>query len=173
VELDQQLEGETDGPLKLAHVVGEVAVVDTGHRTVGGAGVGDQLVGVWMVRVVIGLAGRGAGWEGVGRGANLNGRRRGQVGVNEVGQTASPRAEPRDAGLAGLDFNTNDYAFFAQDEWKVSPRLSLALGVRYEYERLPDPKLANSLLPQTSKLNSYAGDISGHGSSGDRNRWSH
>jgi hypothetical protein len=63
------------------------------------------------------------------------------------------------AGLAGLDFNTNDYAFFAQDEWKVSPRLSLTLGVRYEYEQLPDPKLANSLLPQTSKLNSYAGDI--------------
>lgn len=63
------------------------------------------------------------------------------------------------AGLPGLEFNTNDYAFFAQDEWKVGPRLSLTLGVRYEYEQLPDAQLPNTLLPQTSKLNSYAGDF--------------
>jgi outer membrane receptor protein involved in Fe transport len=63
------------------------------------------------------------------------------------------------AGLPGLDFTTNDYAFFAQDEWKVNPRLSVTLGVRYEYEQLPDAQLPNSLLPQTSKINSYAGDF--------------
>jgi hypothetical protein len=63
------------------------------------------------------------------------------------------------AGLPGLEFTTNDYAFFAQDEWKVNPRLSLTLGVRYEYEQLPDAQLPNTLLPQSSKLNAYAGDF--------------
>jgi len=55
-------------------------------------------------------------------------------------------------GAAGLDFNTGDYALFAQDEWKVSPRLSLTLGVRWEYEQFPSQQLPNSLVPQTSTL---------------------
>jgi outer membrane receptor protein involved in Fe transport len=63
------------------------------------------------------------------------------------------------AGLPGLEFNTNDYALFAQDEWKVNPRLSLTLGVRWEFEQLPDPQLPNTLLPATSKLNDYKGDF--------------
>ena len=32
-------------------------------------------------------------------------------------------------------------------------RLSLSLGVRWDYEQFPDPQLPNSLLPQTSTLN--------------------
>jgi hypothetical protein len=34
---------------------------------------------------------------------------------------------------------TIDYGFFAQDNWKVTPRLTLELGVRYDYESLPNP----------------------------------
>ena len=30
-----------------------------------------------------------------------------------------------------------DYGFFAQDNWKISPRLTLELGLRYDYEALP------------------------------------
>ena len=30
-----------------------------------------------------------------------------------------------------------DYGFFAQDNWKLSPRLTLQLGLRYDYETLP------------------------------------
>jgi len=33
--------------------------------------------------------------------------------------------------------NTFDWAVFAQDNWKVSPRLTLELGVRYDKEMLP------------------------------------
>jgi len=62
-------------------------------------------------------------------------------------------------GDAGLDFTTSDYAVFAQDEWKVNPRLSLTLGLRWEYEKMPDAQLPNSLLPQTSKLNSDAANF--------------
>jgi outer membrane receptor protein involved in Fe transport len=47
-------------------------------------------------------------------------------------------------GPLGFEFQTKDYAFFAQDEWKVNPRLSVTLGVRYEYEQLPNPQIPNN-----------------------------
>jgi hypothetical protein len=59
-------------------------------------------------------------------------------------------------GAAGLDFTTGDYALFAQDEWKASPRLSLTMGLRWEYEQFPSQQLPNSLLPQTANLHDYA-----------------
>ena len=34
---------------------------------------------------------------------------------------------------------TLDYGFFAQDNYKVLPRLTLELGLRYDYESLPQP----------------------------------
>jgi hypothetical protein len=46
------------------------------------------------------------------------------------------------------DINTTDYGFFAQDNWKLTPRLTLELGVRYDYQSLPS---ASSTL--TSALN--------------------
>lgn len=57
-------------------------------------------------------------------------------------------------GPLGFEFNTNDYALFAQDDWKIMPRLSLSLGLRWEYEQLPDvfPNLVNSGVPQTASL---------------------
>ncbi len=50
-------------------------------------------------------------------------------------------------GTLGFQFTTVDYAGFAQDEWKVAPRLSLTYGLRYEYEQLPKPQLPNSTNP--------------------------
>jgi Carboxypeptidase regulatory-like domain/TonB dependent receptor len=49
-------------------------------------------------------------------------------------------------------FATNDYAFFLQDDWHTTPRLTLNLGLRYEYEQLPQPftALINPALPQTA-----------------------
>jgi hypothetical protein len=49
-------------------------------------------------------------------------------------------------------FATNDYAFFFQDDIHATPRLTLNLGLRYEYEQLPQPfaSLVNPLLPQTA-----------------------
>ncbi|MFN2578003.1 MAG: TonB-dependent receptor domain-containing protein [Pyrinomonadaceae bacterium] len=54
-------------------------------------------------------------------------------------------------GVLGLTFSTNDYNFFAQDDWRVSPRLTLNLGLRYEYQQNPSNTTAriNPLLPQT------------------------
>jgi hypothetical protein len=57
-------------------------------------------------------------------------------------------------GPLGFEFNTNDMAFFLQDDWKIRPRLSLSFGVRYEYQMLPDPfsNLVNPAVPQTGKM---------------------
>jgi hypothetical protein len=57
-------------------------------------------------------------------------------------------------GLAGLDFTTNDYAFFAEDDWRLFPRLSLSFGLRWEYQQLPSPvaSLVNPAVPQTEKM---------------------
>ena len=45
---------------------------------------------------------------------------------------------------ARMPFTTGDYSLFAQDEWKATRRLSLTLGIRWEYEKFPGPQLANS-----------------------------
>lgn len=78
-------------------------------------------------------------------------------------------------GPLGFEFSTNDYAFFVSDDWKVLPRLSLSLGLRYEYQQLPDPftNLINPAFPQTGHMPDdknnfgprigFAYDISGNG----------
>ncbi|PYS80070.1 MAG: hypothetical protein DMF66_00570, partial [Acidobacteria bacterium] len=53
-------------------------------------------------------------------------------------------------GPTRFQFSTDDYSFFFQDDYRVTPRLTLNLGVRYEYERMPTPFLTNPLLPQAS-----------------------
>jgi outer membrane receptor protein involved in Fe transport len=44
----------------------------------------------------------------------------------------------RGAGFAGdVYFTTTDYNFFVQDTWQPSKRLTVNLGLRYEYQQLP------------------------------------
>ncbi len=78
-------------------------------------------------------------------------------------------------GPLGFAFNTDDIAFFAEDSWRILPRFTLNLGLRYEYEKMPDPfgALINPAVPQTGKLPSdknnfgprigFAWDIFGNG----------
>ena len=52
-----------------------------------------------------------------------------------------------------LDFNTNDYDFFIQDQWKLTPKLTVNMGLRYEYTQLQQPKQFNTDYPQTKSIN--------------------
>lgn len=47
-------------------------------------------------------------------------------------------------GSPGLKFATYDYNFFAQDDFRITPRLTLNLGLRYEYEKMPKTVFANT-----------------------------
>ncbi|HEX8248036.1 MAG TPA: TonB-dependent receptor, partial [Pyrinomonadaceae bacterium] len=47
-------------------------------------------------------------------------------------------------GIPGLKFSTNEYNFFIQDDFRITPRLTVNLGLRYEYQQLPDPVLPNT-----------------------------
>jgi carboxypeptidase family protein len=57
-------------------------------------------------------------------------------------------------GPLGFEFQTNDYAFFVEDDWRAFQRLTLSLGVRYEYEKLPHvfSNLVNPDIPQTAQM---------------------
>lgn len=49
-------------------------------------------------------------------------------------------------GTRGIKFNTYDYNFFAQDDFRITPRLTVNLGLRYEYQKMPEVTLANNTL---------------------------
>jgi hypothetical protein len=78
-------------------------------------------------------------------------------------------------GGTNWSFETADYAAYLANEWKVGRRLTLTVGARYEYERLPDTNstLVNAAIPQTAKLPhdrdggepraGFAWDVFGHG----------
>ena len=51
-----------------------------------------------------------------------------------------------------VDVKMWDLGWFVQDEWKVTPKLTITPGLRYEYTHIPQPKLTNPLFPQTSKI---------------------
>jgi outer membrane receptor protein involved in Fe transport len=84
-------------------------------------------------------------------------------------------------GVLGLTMKTTDLNYFIQDDWRVSPRLTLNLGVRYEYQRNPAAINVNSLLPQTANVVDdrnnigprigFAYDINGDGKTSVRGGW--
>jgi hypothetical protein len=53
-------------------------------------------------------------------------------------------------GGTAFTFTENLWNFFAQDDWRVHPRLTLNLGLRWEYQQFPDPFLGNPNIPQTN-----------------------
>ncbi len=57
-------------------------------------------------------------------------------------------------GPTTFQFQSADYAGFVSDEWKLFPRLTLSLGLRYEYEQLPNTNIAlvNPDIPATANL---------------------
>jgi len=55
-------------------------------------------------------------------------------------------------GNSIIDFTTKDYAFFIQDQFRVSQALTLNYGLRYEFTGIQQPNQPNPLLPQTATI---------------------
>lgn len=73
---------------------------------------------------------------------------------NSCGGLACYSSFSQGLGLVGTDFTSGDFAFFVADDWKIRPRLSLSLGLRWEYQAMPRtlPNLVNPAVPQTAQI---------------------
>lgn len=52
-------------------------------------------------------------------------------------------------GNPQVNYTIQDVGFYVQDQWKASDRLTINLGLRYEYSVAPPAATANPLFPQT------------------------
>src|SRR5579863_1121391 len=57
-------------------------------------------------------------------------------------------------GDPSLNTRINQYGFYAEDQWKVNPKLTATIGLRYEYSQLPQPTVCNQVFTQTCHINS-------------------
>ncbi len=69
--------------------------------------------------------------------------------VSAVGVYPCYNSYQQGYGPPAFDFATLDYGFFGQDNWKVTPRLTLELGLRYDYESTP-PAVGSLVAPTTN-----------------------
>jgi len=77
------------------------------------------------------------------------------VGDGFTGQHYTSFRQAQDAVNTGVnagkdDFYNNDYAGFVEDSWKATPRLTLNLGVRYDYFHIDAPPKPNVSAPITA-----------------------
>ncbi len=74
-----------------------------------------------------------------------------------------------------MKFDSNYYALYFQDEWRVKPSFTLTYGLRYEYQEHDQPAVTNPLYPSTGQIPQdknnfaprvgFAWDINGNGKS--------
>jgi outer membrane receptor for ferrienterochelin and colicin len=62
------------------------------------------------------------------------------------------------------DFQTTDIAFYGQDVWRVTRKLTLNYGLRYEHTFIPQPWMTNPNYPQTGVIPSPTKNFSPRGS---------
>src|SRR5579884_978013 len=59
-------------------------------------------------------------------------------------------------GTPTLDLNFKQVGAFVQDEWHITPKLTISPGLRYDYSTIPQPAQANPNFPQTGRIPDHA-----------------
>ena len=90
----------------------------------------------------------------------------GTATTSGVGTYGCFSSATQDFGATAYSIATMDYAGFVQDNWKVNSRLTLELGLRYDFESLPGPSA--NLTTATGSFVPYA-QLNNHPS--DRNNF--
>ncbi|MBM3749011.1 MAG: TonB-dependent receptor, partial [Acidobacteria bacterium] len=62
-------------------------------------------------------------------------------------------------GVTAFSYGVFDYAAFAQDSWKPRRNVTLNYGVRWDYQKWPDPQFPNPAIPQSLKINADTGNV--------------
>ena len=55
-------------------------------------------------------------------------------------------------GNPTVDTNIWEMGWFVQDQWRVTPKLTITPGVRFEYTHIPQPPQTNPAFPQTGRI---------------------
>ncbi len=79
----------------------------------------------------------------------------GTAAVSAVGTNDCYSSFVQGIGPPVFEIATMDYGFFVQDNWKITPRLTLELGVRYDYQSFPQPSATYTAVSGT--FTPYAG----------------
>lgn len=85
-----------------------------------------------------------------------------QFALDFSGNTTGARnyqAFSQTLGTGTTDMRINNYSFYVQDQWRATPRFTVNLGARYEYEPMPQPTVCNPDYPQTCRINSRSTNI--------------
>ena len=62
-------------------------------------------------------------------------------------------------GTGTTDMRINNFSFYLQDQWRLTPKFMVNVGGRYEYEPYPQPTACNPDYPQTCHINRQAANI--------------
>ncbi len=76
---------------------------------------------------------------------------------NETANTGTPD----NVGAKSL-FATREYAGYATDDWRITPRLTLTLGARYEYEYVPGNPTPNPDYTGTQVIGNFKPNTTAH-----------
>ncbi len=62
-------------------------------------------------------------------------------------------------GNSIADTNIVDYGLYIQDQWRITPKFQLNLGVRYDFADVQQPPIFNPDYPQTGAIHTPTGDV--------------
>jgi len=75
-------------------------------------------------------------------------------GVRSATGTGNYNTFQQRFGNRVIDTTLHDYDFYIQDQFRITPKLTLNYGVRYEYTSIPQPSQVNPDYPATGQIHS-------------------